>query len=162
MRSNDRIGLNADIMIWTAIECCVGIICASLPAMAPLLKRSQATTTPRSNRIWTSSQSRQLKYPWQRCVLHSQPDVHPMCALEGARREDEDVIRARVLQFSDKITRAEGFDQHRSTTSSANNVVHADEHGKELLCLPHGMGDPWTIQPPSERTLWVPPQSRRF
>ncbi|KAI4199207.1 MAG: hypothetical protein LQ350_004763 [Teloschistes chrysophthalmus] len=152
------LGLNADIMIWTAIECCVGIICASLPAMAPLLKRAPASTT-RSSTVRTSLQSRQLKFPWQRCILDSHPDVHRMCDLEGVRGQDEDVVRARVLQFSDKITSTGGFDRFGSTSSAG--IVQADGHDKEVLFLPHGVGDPWSVQPPPERTLSAPPQSRR-
>ncbi|KAI4179711.1 MAG: hypothetical protein LQ346_007140 [Caloplaca aetnensis] len=43
---DDLSWVNADILLWTAVECCVGTICASLPPMAPLLKRS---STPSSH-----------------------------------------------------------------------------------------------------------------
>ncbi|KAL9577637.1 MAG: hypothetical protein Q9212_006241 [Teloschistes hypoglaucus] len=123
--------------------------------MAPLLKRAPTSTT-RSSSIWTTSQSRHPKFPWQRCVY---PDVHRMCDLEGARREDDDAVRARVLQFSDKITSARGSDRYGSTSSAG--IVQADGQGKEVLCLPHSVGDPWSVQPPPERPLWAPPQNRR-
>ncbi|KAL9045761.1 MAG: hypothetical protein Q9214_001252 [Letrouitia sp. 1 TL-2023] len=39
--THDITWINADIMIWTVVECCTGTICASIPPMAPLLKKIQ-------------------------------------------------------------------------------------------------------------------------
>lgn len=144
-------------MIWTAIECCVGVICASLPAMAPLLKRAQATTS-RSSKIWKSLQSLHLRFPWQRSAFRSHREVHRLSDLEDVRRE-EDVVRSRVMHLLDKDKSGGGFEQYRSTGSGDN--VHADEPSEEPLRLPHEVGDPWSIQPPPGRTLWTPPQDWR-
>ncbi|KAL8852305.1 MAG: hypothetical protein Q9221_002801 [Calogaya cf. arnoldii] len=40
--------VKADLFNWTAVECCVGTVCASLPPMAPLLKHSPQRS-PRSS-----------------------------------------------------------------------------------------------------------------
>ncbi|KAL8803267.1 MAG: hypothetical protein Q9182_003298 [Xanthomendoza sp. 2 TL-2023] len=50
--------VNADIMVWTAVECCVGTICASLPTLAPLLKpppqQQSGSTESRAVKSWAS------------------------------------------------------------------------------------------------------------
>ncbi|KAL8735519.1 MAG: hypothetical protein Q9181_002762 [Wetmoreana brouardii] len=86
---------NANIMLWTAIECCVGNICASLPAMAPLLKRPKANT-PSSSRLFSTLQSFTPKFIW-RWSSSPQP-------LRNSRSSDEDAdgTSLRVLNASVK------------------------------------------------------------
>lgn len=57
------IGVNANIMLWTAVECCIGTICASLPAMAPLLKRSH-NNPGRMGTIWSRLVVSNIPKPW--------------------------------------------------------------------------------------------------
>ncbi|KAL8645896.1 MAG: hypothetical protein Q9210_006453, partial [Variospora velana] len=46
-------GVNADLTLWTAVECCIGTICASLPAMAALRRRSGSGSTIRLSTVWS-------------------------------------------------------------------------------------------------------------
>ncbi|KAI4262058.1 MAG: hypothetical protein L6R42_002758 [Xanthoria sp. 1 TBL-2021] len=59
----DLTWVNANIMLWTAVECCIGTICASLPAMAPLLKRSD-NTPGRMSTIWSRLIVSKIPKPW--------------------------------------------------------------------------------------------------
>ncbi|KAL8681469.1 MAG: hypothetical protein Q9186_002415 [Xanthomendoza sp. 1 TL-2023] len=73
-------GVNADLVIWTAVECCVGTICASLPTLAPLLKRPQqpGSSKPHTCKSWARFPISGLTWPrWLSIPSHSRlRDAH--------------------------------------------------------------------------------------
>lgn len=81
--------INAHIMMLTAVESCVGIVCASLPPMAPLLKKSE--NSPISPRvIWSRilslfiSSSSRSHLSRSRSHTHADPfDQDGNCSLQA-------------------------------------------------------------------------------
>ena len=52
--ATDSTWYNLEIQLWTSVECCIGLVCACLPCMVPLLRmvtRGFQTTTKRSQEI---------------------------------------------------------------------------------------------------------------
>ncbi|KAL8649071.1 MAG: hypothetical protein Q9226_005733 [Calogaya cf. arnoldii] len=86
--------VNADLVNWTAVECCVGTVCASLPPMAPLLKHSpQRSSHPSTRKIWSSVSLPPLRWRlWEsyRCRSHSKSshEEDEGTILRGLRVED--------------------------------------------------------------------------
>ena len=52
--ATDATWYNLEIQLWTSVECCIGLVCACLPCMVPLLRMATngfLTTTKRSQEI---------------------------------------------------------------------------------------------------------------
>lgn len=87
-------GVNADLMNWTAVECCVGTVCASLPPMAPLLKRSPQSSTRHMSKIWANVSLPRFRWPlWGSYQSRSQ---------FKDSQEEEDSTILRDLRASDR------------------------------------------------------------
>ena len=50
--SDDKTWDNAGVALWTAVESCVSVICACIPAMAPLLKHTHGKRRAKSRGPW--------------------------------------------------------------------------------------------------------------
>ncbi|KAI4251212.1 MAG: hypothetical protein L6R42_008469 [Xanthoria sp. 1 TBL-2021] len=95
------VGVNADLMNWTAVECCVGTVCASLPPMAPLLKRSPQSSPRNMSKIWANFSLPRFRWPlWSSYQSRSQ---------FKDSQEEEDSTILRDLRASDRKSPANGY-----------------------------------------------------
>ena len=106
--SGDVTWNNAAVLLWTAVESCVSVICACIPAMAPLLKHVHGNNRSNSHSPWDVDGSvRSLKskilvgFPRLRLTgtestrnLHQQPplasDVENVAVFSGKRTASEE------------------------------------------------------------------------
>ena len=55
--AGDTTWANAGVLLWTAVECCVSVVCACIPTMAPLLKHARGKNGSKSQYPWDIGRS---------------------------------------------------------------------------------------------------------
>lgn len=125
--SGDSSWDNAGVCLWTAVECCVSVMCACIPTMAPLLKYVHGRNKSKTRGPWYTDRSLKSKIfvslPWSIRLTdtESMKDLHQQ-PRSGNEPENVAVVSSKRTGSGEQDIPLEGIHVSHAVDITRNSV----------------------------------------